>query len=145
MDRQIGDMLTNGVIKESSSPWSSPILMVPKKDGTFRFCVDFRALNELTMKDPFLFPRIDETLESLGGARYFSALDLASGYWQVELDEQDKEKTAFTTPRGHYEFEVMPFGLCATPRQLSRGFLTQSCGFDGRCLPNLPGRRNSLC
>ena len=81
--------------------------MVPKKDDTFRFCVDFRGLNELTIKDPFPLPRIDETLESLGGARYFSALDLASGYWQVELHEQDKEKTAFTTPQGHYECEVV--------------------------------------
>ena len=73
MDRQIGDMLTNGVIKESSSPWTSPVLMVPKKVGTFRFCVDFRGLNELTIKGPFPLPRIDETLEPLGGARYFSS------------------------------------------------------------------------
>ena len=120
MDKQIGEMLIDGLIKPSTSPWSSPVLMVPKKDGSSRFCVDFRALNEVTVKDPFPLPRIDETLESLGGAKYFTTLDLAAGYWQVELEQKDRQKTAFTTPRGHFEFDVMPFGLCNVPATFRR-------------------------
>ena len=120
MDKQIGEMLIDGLIKPSTSPWSSPVLMVPKKDGSSRFCVDFRALNEVTVKDPFPLPRIDETLESLGGAKYFTTLDLAAGYWQVELEQKDRQKTAFTTPRGHFEFDVMPFGLCNAPATFQR-------------------------
>lgn len=141
MNRQIDGMLANNIIKESCSPWSSPVLMVPKKDGTFRFCVDFRGLNEMTVKDPFPLPRIDETLDSLGGARHFSTLDLASGYWQVELDDKDKQRTGFTTPRGHYEFEVMPFGLCNAPATFQR--LMDSV-LRGLAWVDLPGRYNHL-
>ena len=95
------------IITQSSSPWSSPVILVPKKDCSSRFCVDFRRLNEVTVRDAYPIPRIDETLDSLGGARYFTTLDLASGYWQVELDPQDRDKTAFSTMDGHYEFRVM--------------------------------------
>ena len=108
-------MLENKVIRPSTSPWSSPIIMVRKNDGSWRFCIDFRKLNSVTHKDAYPLPRIDETLESFAGSTIFSTLDLASGYWQVELEEPDKEKTAFSTTEGHFEFNVMPFGLTNAP------------------------------
>ena len=93
--------------------------MVKKKDGTWRFCVDYRKLNAITHKDAYRLPRIDETLESLSGSQYFTTLDLASGNWQVEV-EGDKEKTAFSTREGHFEFNVMPFGLTNAPATFER-------------------------
>ena len=116
----IDDMLSRGVIEPAAGPWSSPIVLVPKKDGTTRFCVDFRRLNNLTRKDAHPLPRIDDTLDTLSGARWFSTLDLASGYWQVELNPADREKTAFITPFGLHQFRVMPFGLCNAPSTFQR-------------------------
>nr|XP_054773330.1 uncharacterized protein LOC129281415 [Lytechinus pictus] len=101
----------NKVIRESSSPWASPIVLVKKRDGSIRLCVDYRKLNAKTRRDAFPLPRIDESLDALGGAKYFSTLDLASGYWQLKMEDQDGEKTAFTTPKGIFEFDRMPFGL----------------------------------
>ena len=106
------DMLSKGVIEPASGPWSSPM---PKKDGSICFCVDFRRLNSLTKKDAQPLPRIDDTLDALSGARSFFTLDLESGYWQVEVDPADKEKTAFVTPFGLHQFRIMPFGLCNAP------------------------------
>ena len=114
VQKEVQKMLQDGVIRPSTSPWSSPIVMVRKKDGAWRFCIDFRKLNDVTHKDAYPLPRIDETLESLSGSTLFTTLDLASGYWQVELEEADKEKTAFSTAEGHFEFNVMPFGLPVT-------------------------------
>ena len=93
--QMLDDMLSKEVIEPAAGPWSSPIVLVPKKDGSIRFCVDFRRLNSLTKKDAQPLPRIDDTLDALSVARWFSTLDLASGYWQVEVDPADKEKTAF--------------------------------------------------
>ena len=95
-------------------------MVAPKKDGDYRFCVDFRRVNSVTKKDAHPMPRIDEILDQLGGARYFSTLDLASGYWQVPLREEDMEKTAFSVGADHYEFTVMPFGLTNAPATFQR-------------------------
>ena len=102
---QVQQMLSNGVIRPSNSPWASLVIMVKKKDGSLRFCVVFRQLNAATMKDAHPIPRIDDLLDALHGARWFSTLDLKSGYWQVPIQERDKEKTAFHTSSGQlFEF-----------------------------------------
>lgn len=120
VEKQIQDMLDRGIIKPSASPWSSPVVLVSKKDGSKRFCVDYRALNKHTVKDSFPLPRIDESLDYLAGAKYFCTLDLAAGYWQVPLDEDAKLKSAFVVPGGLFQFEVMPFGLCNAPSTFER-------------------------
>ena len=118
--KQLKNMQRDGVIQPSCSPWSSPVVMVRKKDGSHRFCVDYRGLNSVTKADNFPLPRIDDLLDQCGGASYFSTLDLASGFWQIRVEPQSREKTAFTTPHGLYEFLVMPFGLTNAPA-CSRG------------------------
>jgi len=102
----LDDMLQQ---EPASGPGSSPIVLVPKKDGTPRFCVDYRRVNSLTRKDAHPLPRIDDTLDALSGAKQFSTIDLASGYWQVEVEPSDCEKTAFATPFGLHQFRVIPF------------------------------------
>ena len=118
---QVQQMLSSNVIRPSNSPWASPVVMVRKKDGSLRFCVDFRQLNAATIKDAHPLPRIDDLLDALRGAKWFSTLDLKSGYWQVPIAEQDKEKTAFRTSSGQlFEFNQVPFGLCNAPATFSR-------------------------
>ena len=118
---QVQQMLSSNVIRPSNSPWASPVVMVRKKDGSLRFCMDFRQLNAATIKDAHPLLRIDDLLDALHGAKWFSTLDLKSGYWQVPIAEQDKEKTAFRTSSGQlFEFNQVPFGLCNAPATFSR-------------------------
>ena len=104
MDELVQNMMEQGVIQHSNSPWASPVVLVEKKDGSYRFCVDYRRLNSVTKMDMFPLPQVDDTLDMLSQTQYFSTLDLAAGYWQVQMDNNSQEKTAFSTYSGHYEF-----------------------------------------
>ena len=114
------EMEEAGIIKPSTSEWASPIVLVPKKDGTLRMCVDYRKLNAVSESDAYPMPRIDELIDRLGGAKYISTLDLTRGYWQVPVAAESQAKTAFTTPFGLYDFTVMPFGLQGAPATFQR-------------------------
>ena len=120
IERTVYELLRSGKIRDSCSPWASPIVLVKKKDGTMRFCIDYRRLNDATVKDAYPLPRIEDALDHLTGSKYFSTLDLASAYWQVAMDDASVDKTAFATHIGLFEWLVMPFGLSNAPATCER-------------------------
>ena len=120
LKEQLTLLIEQGFIRPSVSPWGAPVLFQKKKDGTFRLCIDFRGLNQCTIKNKYPIPRIDELLDRLYGAQYFSKIDLRSGYYQVKIRQEDIPKTAFNTRFGHFEFSVMPFGLTNAPATFNR-------------------------
>lgn len=139
LDKLIQDQLDQGIIVPSQSAWASPVVLVPKKspDGTpkLRFCVDYRALNAVTTSDVYPLPNITETLDSLGGCKMFTTLDLRSGYHQIQVDEESRPKTAFNVPGGHYEYQRMPFGLSTAPATFQRLMDSVLMGLKGdKCL-----------
>ncbi len=142
---QVAEMLEQGVIQPSSSPWASPIVLVKKKDGKYRFCIDYRKLNNVTKKDAHPLPRVDDLLDSLHNSKIFSTLDLRSGYWQVSVAPEDQEKTAFVTPDGLWEFLRLPFGVSRGPATFQRAieivlsgltYDTCLCYFDDIIIPS---------
>ncbi|CAN2390102.1 K02A2.6-like [Pristimantis euphronides] len=120
MKREIEEMLHLGVIQKSKSAWASPVVLVPKKDRTTRFCVDYRKLNAITVLDAYPMPRIDELLDRLASAQYITILDLSRGYWQIPMSQEARERSAFITPFGLYESLVMPFGMKNAPATFQR-------------------------
>lgn len=120
IDQNVEEMLHQGVIEVSKSPFASPVVLAKKRNGEWRFCVDFRSLNNMTIKDAYPLPRMDDTLQTLHGNSFFSTLDLLSGFWQIPLSVRDRYKTAFVTRGGLYQFRVMPFGLTNAPATFQR-------------------------
>ena len=118
--KDIADMIKMGVIRESSSPYASPVVEVKKKDNTNRVYVDYRKLNKLTVFDPEPMPTAEHLFQKLSGDKFFSKIDLSKGYWQIAIPEEDIPKTAFVTPDGSYEFLKMPFGMINSAATLKR-------------------------
>ena len=124
-------MLENDLIEASSSEWSSPCVLVPKPDGTYRFCTDFRQVNKVTKSDSYPIPRVDDCVDRVGDAKFVSKLDLLKGYWQVPLTTRAKEISAFATPDGLYQYKVMPFGMKNAPATFQRLINTVISGLEG--------------
>ena len=120
VQKEVDEMLKSGVIEPSTSEWSAPIVPVRKKDGSLRLCIDYRRLNSISKADAYPMPRVDDLIDRLGKAKYISTLDLAKGYWQVPVAKESRPKTAFSTPFGLFQFNVMPFGLRGAPATFQR-------------------------
>jgi len=119
-DEILDEMLETGVIEPSNSSWASPVCLVKKKDGTFRFCINYRRVNAVSKKDAYPIPDIQDALDNLRGSRYFATIDLLSGYWQLGMTDHAKERSAFCTRRGLFQFTRMPFGLSGAPGSFRR-------------------------
>lgn len=139
VDRQISNMLDQNIIQPSSSPWNSPLWVVPKKSDAsgkkkWRVVIDYRKLNEQTIGDSYPLPNISDILDQLGHSKYFSTIDLTSGFHQIKMDPEDADKTAFSTPSGHYQYLRMPFGLRNAPATFQRLMNNVLSGLQGnRC------------
>ena len=120
IDKELDKMIEKGLVRKSTSPWASPVVLVPKPNGQTRMCFDYRAVNKVTVTDSHPLPRIDDLLDNLKDAKYFSKIDLKSGFWQIPMEESSISKTAFTTHRGLYECLIMPFGLKNSPSTFER-------------------------
>jgi len=130
---ELDNLLDQGIIEESTSPWASPTVMVPKADGTLRLCTDFRKVNNCTVPDPFPLPRIEDLIDRVGKVKYLTKLDMARGYWQVPLDDPSVPISAFVTPFGHFQSRYMPFGLRNAPATFSRLVSKLVLGLDTFC------------
>ena len=119
-DEILEEMLATGVIEPSTFSWASPVCLVKKKDGTFRFCIDYRRVNAVSKKDAYPIPDIQDALDNLRGSQYFATIDLLSGYWQLGMTDRAKERFAFCTRRGLFHFTRMPFGLSGAPGSFCR-------------------------
>ena len=117
---EVDKQLKAGVIEPAMSEWAAPVLFAPKKDGKLRFCIDYRKLNSMTVKDTYPLPRMDECIDSLGESEYFTTIDAFAGYWQINLRKRDRHKTAFVCHAGTYEYKRMPFGLTNAPACFQR-------------------------
>ena len=135
ISKLLQDMLQKDIVERSSSPWASPIILVKKNDDSTRLCVDYRKLNSITRKDAYPLPRFDDTLDTLHGSMWFTTLDLASGYWQVEVEKPDQHRTALSNPNGLFELKVMPFGLCNAPATFQRLMDLVLAGLQLSCVP----------
>jgi len=120
VEKELQEMLAQGIIEPCTSEWAAPIVLVKKKNGSLRLCVDYRKLNSLSNIDAYPMPRIEELIDKLGKAKFISTLDLTRGYWQLPMASNSRDKTAFTTPFGLFRFNVMPFGLNGAPATFQR-------------------------
>ena len=136
VQKELREMLAHRIIEPSTSDWAAPIVLVKKKDGSLRLCVDYRRLNSVSKADAYPMPRIDELIDQLGKAQYLSTLDLTKGYWQVPVSADAQQKTAFTTPFGLFEFKRMPFGLQGAPARVPVHD-GQAAGWTGRLCQGL--------
>jgi len=128
IDKQVAEMKEHGIIEPTASPWASNVVLVRKKDGSLRFCIDYRQLNRITTQDSYPLPLIDNCLNALQGSTWFSTLDLRAGYYNIPVAEADKDKTAFITRSGCYRFNVMPFGVTGAPSLFQRLMDFVLCG-----------------
>ena len=128
IDQQVDEMMRHDLVEPAASPWSSNVVMVRKKNGSFRLCVDYRALNSVTYKDTYPLPHVDTCLGSMNGATWFSTLDLRSGYHNIPIKESDRDKTAFITRRGCFRYKVLPFGCTTAPSVFQRLMDLTLCG-----------------
>ena len=134
IEKEIKKMLEDDIVEPRSNPWASPILLVTKKGGSIRICIDYRQLNSVSRKDAYPLPRIDSSLEALAGNKWFCTIDLISGYWQCKMAPQNKDRSAFNSHMGLFEFKVLPYGMCNAPATFQRlielvlrGFLWERC------------------